>query len=406
MKISEKARHAFMLGALCSISYFAVYIARNILGAVTPKILESGAFCESDIGTMSSVYFALYAVGQLINGFIGDRIKAKYMISGGLILAGITNFIFPYMSGNVLGATAIYGMTGFSLAMIYAPMTKIVSENTEPIYAVRCSFGYTFASFFATPTAGLLATFLAWGAVFTVSSSVLAFMGITSFVFFSVFERRGIVKYGQYEKKASESGSVKALFEHSIVRFSFISIITGVIRTSVIFWLPTYINQYLHFTSEESSGIYTVATFIISLMSLIAIVIYEFFGRRRDFTIVVMFICSVIFFFLTYLISSPWLNIVFIVLGIMASNGAAAILWSVYCPSLRDTGRVSTATGFLDFVSYMAAAVANKVFPGAVEAIGWGNLILVWCGIVLLGLIVSIPYGEVRKYIANRGTQV
>ena len=230
-------------------------------------------------------------------------------------------------------------------------------------------------------------------------------MGIVSFVFFTVFERRGIVRYGQYKSAARESGSIKALFEHSIVRFSLISIITGVIRTSVIFWLPTYINQYLHFTSEESSGIYTVATFIISLMSLLAIVIYELFGRRRDFTIIVMFSASVIFFFLTYLVSSPWLNIVFIVLGIMASNGAAAILWSVYCPSLRDTGRVSTATGFLDFVSYMAAAVANKVFPGAVASIGWGNLILVWCGIVLLGLIVSIPYGEVKKFIANRGVQ-
>ena len=402
MKISEKARHAFMLGALCSISYFAVYIARNILGAVTPNILSSGAFTADDIGTMSSVYFAAYAIGQLINGFVGDRIKAKYMISGGLILAGVTNFIFPYMSGNVLGATCVYGLTGFSLAMIYAPMTKIVSENTEPIYAVRCSFGYTFASFFATPTAGLLATFLAWGAVFTVSSSVLALMGIVAFVFFTVFERRGIVKYGQYENKAREQGSIKVLFEHSIVRFTFISVITGVIRTSVIFWLPTYINQHLSFSEKEATGIYTGATFIISLMSLIAIVIYELFGRKRDFTIVVMFAVSVVFFFLTYLISSPWLNIVFIVLAIMASNGAAAILWSVYCPSLRDTGRVSTATGFLDFMSYMAAAVANKVFPGAVDSIGWGNLILVWCGIVLAGLLVSIPYGRVGIFSKNR----
>ena len=402
MKLSEKARHAFMLGALCSISYFAVYIARNILGAVTPNILESGAFVEQEIGTMSSVYFAAYAIGQLINGFIGDRIKAKYMISGGLILAGVTNFIFPYMSGQVLGATCVYGLTGFSLAMIYAPMTKIVSENTEPIYAVRCSFGYTFASFFATPAAGLLATFLAWGAVFTVSSSVLAFMGVTSFVFFTVFERRGIVRYGQYESKERESGSLKALFEHSIVRFSFISIITGIIRTSVIFWLPTYINQYLNFSAKESSGIYTGATFIISMMSIIAIVIYELFGRKRDFTIVVMLTASLVFFILTYLVSYPWLNIVFIVLAIMASNGAAAILWSVYCPSLRDTGRVSTATGFLDFVSYMAAAIANKIFPGAVDSIGWGNLILVWCGIVLAGLLVSIPYGRIKALLKNQ----
>ena len=405
-KLSQKAKEAFMLGGLCSVSYFAVYIARNVLGAVTPKILESGAFTEIEIGSMSSVYFAAYAIGQLINGFMGDRIKAKYMIAGGLILAGITNFIFPYLTVSATAATAVYGLTGFSLAMIYAPMTKIVSENTEQIYAVRCSFGYTFASFFATPAAGLLATFLAWQTVFTVSSSVLVIMGALSFVFFTLFERRGIVKYGQYEKNAKESGSIKALFEHAIVRFSIISIITGIIRTSVIFWLATYINQYLGFSTEQSAGIYTGATFIISMMSIIAIVIYEAFGRRRDFTIVIMFIVSAVSFLLTYLVSSPILNIIFIVLAIMASNGAAAILWSVYCPSLRDTGRVSTATGFLDFVSYMAAAVANIVFANAATTIGWGNLILVWFGIVTVGLVVSIPYKQVREFIKNRGVSI
>lgn len=391
MKLSKNAKNAFMLGALCSISYFAVYIARNILGAVTPKIIESGAFDEVEIGAMSSFYFGAYAIGQLINGMVGDRIKAKYMISGGLLLAGITNFVFPYLTVSPTAATAVYAVTGFSLAMIYAPMTKIVSENTEPIHAVRCSFGYTFASFFATPAAGLLATFLAWQAVFTVSSAVLVIMGTVAFVFFTLFERKGIVKYGQY-KHEKESGSIKSLFEHGIVRFSAISIITGIIRTSVIFWLPTYIAQYLGYSSEQSAGIYTVATFIISLMSIIAIVIYELLGRRRDFTMIVMFALSVLFFALTYFVYSPVLNIIFIVLAIMASNGAAAILWSVYCPSLRDTGMVSTATGFLDFVSYMAAAVANVVFANAVNGIGWGNLILVWMGIVALGLVIMIPW--------------
>ena len=68
------------------------------------------------------------------------------------------------------------------------------------------------------------------------------------------------------------------------------------------------------------------------------------------------------------------------------------MLWSRYCPSLRDTGMVSTATGFLDFVSYMAAATANLVFANAVGEIGWGNLILIWVGLMILGVIVALPY--------------
>ena len=101
--------------------------------------------------------------------------------------------------------------------------------------------------------------------------------------------------------------------------------------------------------------------------------------------------------FLTYFVKTPVLNLVCIVLAIMSSNGAAAMLWSRYCPSLRDTGMVSSVTGFIDFLSYMAAAVANVVFANAATSIGWGNLILVWVGLMIIGVIVSLPYDKIFK---------
>ena len=84
-------------------------------------------------------------------------------------------------------------------------------------------------------------------------------------------------------------------------------------------------------------------------------------------------------------------------MAIMSSNASATILYSVYCPSLRDTGMVSSATGFLDFLSYMAAAAANLIFANAATTIGWSNLILVWLGLMMLGVIIALPYGKLRK---------
>ncbi len=392
MKLSAEAKNAIVLGSLCSISYFAVYIVRNILGAVTPQIIESGAFDEVMIGSMSSFYFIAYAFGQLINGMIGDKVKAKYMISCGLLGAAITNFIFPYLTATPTVASIVYAIAGFSLSTIYAPMAKIISENTTPHHATRCSLGYTFASFFGSPAAGLLAALLAWQTVFTVSSLVLLSMSLIAFFFFSLFEKRGVITYGKYKPKEKKAGNIKVLFEHSIVKFSLISILTGVIRTSVIFWLPTYLAQYLTFSSSQAAGIFTGATLVISLTAFVSVFVYERLGRNRDLTILVMFIASAVLFTLTYLVQYAMLNIVFIVLAIMASNGAASMLWSVYCPSLRDTGMVSTATGFLDFLSYMAAALANLIFANAVGVIGWKNLILTWIALVLIGVIVSLPY--------------
>ena len=42
MKLSKNAKNAFVIGTLCSVAYLAVYIARNMLSAVTPEILDAG----------------------------------------------------------------------------------------------------------------------------------------------------------------------------------------------------------------------------------------------------------------------------------------------------------------------------------------------------------------------------
>ncbi len=399
MKISEKAKHAIWIGSLCSVSYLAVYIARNVLGAVTPSMVEGG-LTEEYIGQVSALFFGFYAVGQLINGCIGDRVKAKYMISLGLLLAGISNIVFSLVIDNPTAAPLAYGMTGFFLAMIYGPMTKVVAENTEPIHATRCSLGYTFASFFGSPVAGILASFMAWQSVFAVSSAALCVMAVVCFFCFVMLERRGVVKYGQYRlktrddtgKDASFGERLHVLIKRDIIRFSLISILTGIVRTSVVFWLTTYISQYLGFGAKRAAGMFTVATFAISFTTFIVVFIYERLGYNMNRTILLMFSCSLLFFIAVYFVSHPIVNLVLIVLAIMASNGAATMLWSRYCPSLRDTGMVSGATGFLDFLSYMAAATANVLFANAVSSIGWKNLILVWTALVACGVIVSLPY--------------
>jgi sugar phosphate permease len=229
--------------------------------------------------------------------------------------------------------------------------------------------------------------------VFAVSSILLFIMSVTVFSFFTAFEKRGVVKYGQYKPREKGSGNIKVLLERNIVKFTFVSILTGVVRTSVVFWLPTYISQYLDFGASTAASIYTVATLFISLTTFITVFVYErFMQKNMDKTILLMFSLSVSFFALVYFIKAPFFNVVFMVLAIMTCNGAATMLWSRYCPSLRDTGVVSGATGFLDFLSYVAAAVASSVFANAVGTIGWGNLILVWLGLMACGVVVALPY--------------
>lgn len=379
------------IGSLCSTAYLAVYVARNILGSVSPQMIADGVFTESQIGTLSSLYFICYAVGQLINGVIGNKVKGKYMISLGLVLAGICNAAFSVLSGNERACYIAYAMTGFALAMIYAPMTKIVAENTEAIYAPRCSLGYTLASFLGSPCAGLLAAALVWQWVFAVSSGLLIFMGMVCFSVFTFMERRGIIVYGKYNLPKASGGGIRVLIEHRIIRFAMVAMLTGVVRTTVVFWLPTFLSQHLGFSPKTAALLYTVGTLLISSSVFLAVFTYERLGRNTDLTMLLAFSASAVCFLLVYFVKNPVPGVVLMVLAITTGNCASNILWSTYCPSLRDTGMVSGATGFLDFSSYMAAAAASSLFSNAVEDMGWGPLILVWFGLMLIGVLIMLP---------------
>ena len=396
MKLSKSAQNAIMIGTLCSVSYFAVYVARNILSAVTPQLIAAG-YSKEYIGSISSLYFIFYAFGQLINGFIGERIKAKWMISIGLLGGGLTNLIFSKLVANEVAAMVAYGLTGLFLSMIYGPMTKVVSENNETKYAVRCSLGYDFASFLGSPAAGVLASLLAWTNVFSVSTIILAIMSILIFSFFTSFERKGIVKYGQYKPQEKGAANVKILFKHQIVKFSIVSILTGIVRTSVVFWLPTFLNEYHKISESRSAMVFSGITLALSFCSFLSVFIYERLGHNMNLTVLISFSSSTLFFALTFLFRTPALNIAMLIFAILSSNCAASMLWSRYCPGLRDTGMVSSATGFLDFLSYMASAAANLIFPQAVSNIGWSGLILVWLGLMAVGVIISLPYDKMKK---------
>ena len=160
----------------------------------------------------------------------------------------------------------------------------------------------------------------------------------------------------------------------------------------MVFWLPTFISQYLGFSPEKSALIYTVSTLFISTSAFLAIFTYERLHRNINRALLLSFIISAVAFLLVWLLDWPLVCIICMVVAITTSNCASNLLWSIYCPSLRDTGVVSGATGFLDFASYIAAAISSSLFSNAVADIGWGPLILVWFGLMALGTLTALPF--------------
>lgn len=392
-------KRAVKLGSMCSVAYFAVYIARNLLGVLTPDMVNSGKYTVEFIGAISTGYMLCYAFGQLINGAIGDKIKGRYMIAIGNVMAGVCSFFIPFFTSKTYIAL-LYSLSGYFLSMIYGPMTKIISENVIPKFASRCALGYTFASFIATPSAGLLAILFNWKTAFKVCAVILIFMGLFCNSAFYIFEKKKDIQYGKYklEDKTNKKG-IKLLLENEIVKYSFISILTGIVRTTVVFWIPTFLTQYLHYSSKIAVVLFTCITVCISMAPYLNnLLMYEkVFKRDRNKTVVFMFALSSFSFLMLFLFKNPIVSVLFLILAVISNGGVATMLYSVYCPSLRDTGMVSSATGFVDFLSYMGAALSNLIFSNAVEKIGWAWLIIIWSSLMFVGVLISLPQKKKAK---------
>ncbi|MBR5473323.1 MAG: MFS transporter, partial [Clostridia bacterium] len=320
-----------------------------------------------------------------------DYIKSIYMIALGLFISGLASIFLPDFSRSILTTNILYGIMGFALAMIYAPLTKLIAENTSQNHAVRCTLFLNFAAYFGAPIASGLALIFIWKNVFKISGIILIVMAILSFAVFSYLEFKKIIKFKKIDKRKSDKSGYKVLIKRDIVRFTFVSILTGVIRTTVLFWLPTYLMEYLSFSEDKSNTFNIIITFLISLASFAAVSIYKMFKENMSKTLLFAFSVAAFFFGLCAFINQAYINIFVLLVAIISSNCAATMLWSVYCPSLSDTGLVSSATGYLDFVSYMSAAIASKLFGNAVSNIGWNGLIFVWVVLMIIGIIISLP---------------
>lgn len=290
---------------------------------------------------------------------------------------------------------------GFCLSMIYAPIMRMVAENTLPVYASRCSLGFTIASFLGAPVASVLALFFDWENVFIVCGVTLVLLGSICFAVFTIFEIKGIVKYKSKQKVSRNKIDIKLLLERRILKFAFVAVLTGIVRTSVIFWVPTYLSQYLGLSEGVATVTFTIITLLKSVFPFINVVlIYDIILKRNiDQMNLWMFIISTISFILMVFVSNPLLNIIFLTLALITSGGASSMVFSVYCPSFRNIGMVSTVTGFMDAMSYFGAALANVLFANIIYNIGWGRLFWIWAGLMMAGVLLSFSG---KKILVNR----
>ena len=122
-KYSNKA-----IVALCTVAYFASYFSRKTFAVVMVNMLEGGVIERDVAGIIGTALFVFYGAGQLISGYMGDKLSPKYLMFSGLMISAVCNLLMPILPNQYL-MIPIWAINGFAQALLWPPIVRILSDN-------------------------------------------------------------------------------------------------------------------------------------------------------------------------------------------------------------------------------------------------------------------------------------
>lgn len=387
------ARKALEIGFVSVFTYIISYYIRNLLGVFTPEMVASGAYTEEYLAFLASIYMVVYAVGQILNGVIGDIVKPKYMVTLGLSITASGLLFFSFVHGGVLGMIG-FGAVGFGLSMLRGPLVKVISENTLPKYARLCCVFLSFASFAGPLLAGLAAMLLDWTSVFAVSGILTLAMAVFSFTCLTIFEKKGmVVPIARPEKKAEKKSKLDLASLLRLPNFATYLIVAMVVEISAIsvnYWMPSFFTSALSFDKGTTNTVFSVIALCRACMPFVSLYIFKLL-KEKDITILrIFFSLAAVLLLLVYFVHAPIPRLIFFTLALMCCSVSSATLWSIYIPSLGKSGKVSSVNGIIDCTGYIGSAIFNVAVVPIMDAFGWGGTILSWCAIMVVGLLSTL----------------
>lgn len=107
--------------------YLFFYTGRQTFGFAIPGIQAEFGVSKEALGWVSATLLWCYAIGQAINGNIGDRFGGRRVMSAGAVLSCIANWAVSF-STSLLSLGVLWGVNGYFQAMGWAPGSRLLSN--------------------------------------------------------------------------------------------------------------------------------------------------------------------------------------------------------------------------------------------------------------------------------------
>lgn len=368
-------------------------------------MLSDGVIDKVDGGLVGTGLFVAYGIGQLISGYLGDRIKPKYLITAGVVTTCVCNLLMPLVNSTSL-MIAVWTVNGLAQAMLWPPIVKLLAENLDGEAFVRANLVVTAAAHLATILLYLFVPvcleFFSWETVFF-TASALAILSVPVFALVMKSAIRGGISDSvapcKKERKLETSVGYFALLRKSGVIIIFLCIIAmGFLRDGIESWLPTLYSEAFSREASES----TLISVVLPIFSIIAVSLATALHKKRFFanevksSLVLFSVCVVLGIALYFAIGvdAMWARLASLILTMLISGAMHAcnfMLISCLPGRFATMHRSATTSGICNTFVYLGAAVSMYGIAAIADNLGWGATIISWVVIASLGALLCIP---------------
>jgi OPA family glycerol-3-phosphate transporter-like MFS transporter len=167
------------------ITYAAYYLGRVNLSTALPAIEAEFGWSADQIGLLAGASIWTYALGQLVNGWIGQRANARRLVFLGIIGSTVFNLLFAVAETLPLMVFLSLG-NGFMQSMGWGPILRTLSDVLMPQQRQRIAgaFGtsYIIGTIFTWIVTGLLLGSGHWRLTFIVPPLLMLGIGVIWYV--------------------------------------------------------------------------------------------------------------------------------------------------------------------------------------------------------------------------------
>lgn len=373
-----RARRA-TLGAVM-FCYLFYYTGRQTFGFAIPGIQAELGLSKAALGWISAALLWSYAVGQMINGNLGDKFGGRRMMCAGAVASFALNWLTSFGAGFKSLAVA-WGLNGLAQSMGWAPGSKVVSNWFGPSERGRAFGLYVLAAgsasvlSFVTSLVVLDILHLDWRWIFRLP---VALMLLGALVVWVVAKDRP-ADAGFPEETCEANGGAqmvgvgetsreryRAAFSNGRLLLAGLAIgFQNTVRYGLLIWVPVYFLGSAHKLNPAGKWISVALPVGMALGALASGWISDRYCNSRRSGVIAAFMALAALAALGMWMLPPGhlLGLPLLFLAGFFAYGPQSAFWAL-APDLMGRERAGTAVGVMNFFAYAMAGLGEPL-------IGW-----------------------------------